>query len=78
MVVKKKQMSLFLSLLVMLLCLSFHVPTTEARLRHVVRIPVSASVSTPPSKDCGSGIYNVNVATEAPCRRPTRPPGANH
>ncbi|KAG7589013.1 hypothetical protein ISN44_As07g013300 [Arabidopsis suecica] len=71
---KKTQTSLLLSLLFMLLCLSFRV--TDARLRHVVHIPTPASGYTPPSKPCGSGIHHVARESEKPCRLPRRPFGA--
>ncbi|XP_019100922.1 PREDICTED: uncharacterized protein LOC109132916 [Camelina sativa] len=77
MAVKETQTSRLLSLLIMLLCLSFHVRVTEARFRHIVRISTSPSRSTPPSKPCGSGIYHVDGATEASCRRPARPSAAD-
>ncbi|CAL9239441.1 unnamed protein product [Arabidopsis halleri] len=74
---KKTQTSLLLSLLFMLLCLSFHVRVTDARLRHVVHIPTASSGYTPPSKPCGSGIHHVARESEKPCRLPRRPSGAD-
>ncbi|CAH8257082.1 unnamed protein product [Arabidopsis lyrata] len=76
---KKTQTSLPLSFLFMLLCLSFHVRVTDARLRlrHVVHIPTPSSGYTPPSKPCGSGIHHVARESEKPCRLPRRPSGAD-
>ncbi|CAH8257182.1 unnamed protein product [Arabidopsis lyrata] len=76
-IMKKTQLaSLLLSLLLMLLFLSFHDPVSGARVHYVVHIPVHSSGSAPPSSSCGSGIYHVAGATERLCRHPKKPSAA--
>uniref|UniRef100_A0A1J3FRG8 Uncharacterized protein n=1 Tax=Noccaea caerulescens TaxID=107243 RepID=A0A1J3FRG8_NOCCA len=80
---KTEKASLLLSLLHILLCLSFQVHVTEARLSHLAippsqflhRPPVPPPMPALPSPPCGSNIGSQTMAQrEESCRKIRRPP----